>query len=132
MCQKTYRESAEVVTTCPDDNDLVLFVNDDNLAVFRTWAKMKACMGVPQKPLIGVVGDGGANDPVAGQSTFQSDDLIGLGVTNQGRIMILIDATPMFNFGAANSFDFDSLTGTIDLGSNTFVNGSGLYVDRNQ
>lgn len=133
-CVKTYRQSADVVDSCPNDPDLLLFVNDANLAVFRTWEKIKECLSVSGAlpPLIGVTGDGGANDPVEDSSFFQSADLVGLGSTNNGRIMIFIDNIPQTNFGSNPSFIFDNSLGLIDISPNSFPLGSGLYVDRNQ
>ena len=82
------------------------------------------------KPLIGVVGDGGLTDPVAGLTPFQNDSLIGLGATNAGRIQIVVDNNIQSNFGDVSSFTFNNITGTI---SDIFwVAGSSLYIDLNQ
>jgi hypothetical protein len=83
-------------------------------------------------PLIGVVGDGGDDDPVAGESTFQNDKLIGLGATNSDRIQIVYAENIMSNFGDNSSFVFDNALGIIDISPQTFVTGSSLYVNRNQ
>ncbi len=85
-------------------------------------------------PLIGIVGRGTIDDPIAGTTTFQSDKLIGLGSTNNGKIQIVIGVTIQWNFGDNKSFDYDPILGTINLsyGGNTWIEGSGLYVDRNQ
>ncbi len=88
-----------------------------------------------RSPLIGVVGNGGPYDPVAGESTFQNGKLVGLGSTNNGQIQIVIGVTIQWNFGDNKSFEFDSVTGIIDLSyipGNTFIAGSGIYVDCNQ
>lgn len=83
-------------------------------------------------PLIGVVGNGGANDPVANQSIFQSNKLIGLGATNDGNIEIKIANVPYWNFGDNASFVFNNVTGQINLSPNTFITGNGLYINLNQ
>jgi len=82
------------------------------------------------KPLIGIVGDGGATDPTAGLVDFQNNSLIGLGSSNGGRIQISIDDIPYSNFGTNANFNFDDATGTI---SGIFwVTGAGLFIDLNQ
>jgi len=134
-CNKTYRQSANDVTTCPNNSDVVLFVDDDNLAVFRTWETIKECLTAslaPLPPLIGVTGDGGQNDPVEDSTFFQSTDLIGLGSTNSGRIAIVVDNVIEWNFGSNPAFTFDNNTGLIDRSPNTFTLGSGIYIDLNQ
>ena len=135
VCVKTYRESADVVDTCPNDSDLSLFVDDDNLAVFRTWEKIKECLIASlsaKPPLIGVTGDAGADDPVTDSSLFQSPKLVGLGSTNSGRIQIFIDDVSQSNFGVNSSFTFDNNLGLIDISPNVFQEGSSLYIDLNQ
>ncbi len=99
-----------------------------------TIAGVGADQGI-RSPLIGVVGNGGAFDPVAGATTFKNGKLVGLGSANNGKIEIVIGVTIMWNFGDNKSFEFDSVTGTIDLSyieGNTFIAGSGIYVDCNQ
>ncbi len=89
--------------------------------------------GAFRAPLIGVVGRGTIDDPTTGLTDFQSNKLIGLGRTNNNEIQIVIGVTIQWNFGDNKSFDFNSTTGTIYLGNgNTWIYGSGLYVDRNQ
>lgn len=88
--------------------------------------------GVVVPPFVGVVGDGTAKDPVAGTSTFQHNDLIGLGSTNSGKIQMTLGEVIMSNYGNNKSFDFDNTTGTIDISPNTFVLDDSLYINRNQ
>lgn len=83
-------------------------------------------------PLIGTVGGGTANDPAPNQSIFQSNKLIGLGSTNNGKIKIEIDDTIFSNFGINSSFTFNNVTGQINLSPNIFIAGSGLYINLNQ
>lgn len=89
--------------------------------------------GAFRPPLIGVVGRGTADDPIAGLTYFQSPKLIGLGSTNNNEIAIVIDVTILWNFGDNVGFDYNPTTGFIYLRyGNTWTTGSGLYVDRNQ
>lgn len=103
----------------------------------RTIGALMACLtsGVVL-PYIGVVDRGQAKDPVSGTSTFQNDDLIGLGVNNNGDMQIVLAEILRSNFGDNKSFEFDPVTGTINLDYNgsgeQFFPGSSLYVDRNQ
>ena len=83
-------------------------------------------------PLIGIVGGGGSDDPVSDQPIFQSPKLVGLGSANDGKIKIEIDDVILSNFGVNSSFDFDNITGEIDLTPNNFIEGSGLYINLNQ
>lgn len=84
-------------------------------------------------PLIGIVDDGGPNDPVSGLDTFQSDDLKGLGVFSNGKIKIEVDDNTMSSFGQNKSFNYDPSLGLI-----TFTTGfvwqpqSTLWVNLNQ
>ncbi len=71
-CVKAYQDAADVVTSCPADTDLVLFVDKESgLAVFRTWAKIKECLGASgqAEPLSFKVGTT-ENAPIAGQNTW--------------------------------------------------------------
>ncbi len=86
----------------------------------------------PLPPLIGVVGDGGDDDPVPDTSVFQNDKLLGLGSANGDRIQIVISETVMSNFGDNSSFVFNSTAGELDISPNIFVAGSSLYINRNQ
>lgn len=87
-------------------------------------------------PYIGVVDRGNPNDPVSGQSTFQNDSLKGLGASNDDEIQINYAEQIRSSFGVNKSFNYDSLTGTIDLNYNSsgeeFYPGSSLWIDRNQ
>jgi len=44
-CEKDIRDAANTATDCPADTDLVLFVPQSGASVFRTWAKVKECLG---------------------------------------------------------------------------------------
>jgi hypothetical protein len=133
-CVTTYRQSANVVTGCPLDTDLVLFTDDNNLSVFRAWSQIVACISAAQglKPLIGVTGDGGPDDPVTDSSFFESSKLAGIGASNNNRFIIIIDGVILQNFGSNIGFTFDTNTNIIDISPNTFPAGSGLYIDLNQ
>ena len=85
---------------------------------------------VSTKPLIGVVGGVGSTDPVAGNTAFQNDNLIGLGSTNSDRIQIIVDDIIYSNFGTNINFTFDNITGTIT--DFFWVTGAGLYINLNQ
>lgn len=122
QCTRTYRQSAQVVTSCPDDNELVLFVDDNNVAVFRRWSKIKECLGVSSpyayaQLLLNVNGEDG--QPVAGLTTYQNDDLI--------------DATDL-NFIIVNNvvetlnvdFTLNTTTGTITRNNQWFDNDTAI------
>lgn len=83
-------------------------------------------------PLIGTVGNGGADDPSPDQPIFQSNKLIGLGATNNGEIEIKIANTLLWNFGDNSSFTFNNVTGEIDQSPNNFITGNGIYINLNQ
>jgi len=72
-CVEKYQDSAEVVTSCPEDTDLVLFVDKTSgLAVFRTFATIKECLGgsaTQKEPLSFEVGTD-VDAPTAGQNTW--------------------------------------------------------------
>lgn len=70
-----------------------------------------------------VVGE--TNAPVAGQSTWQHDSLIGLG-GDDDRYSFSIDATPMVSYGLSQNFNFNSADGIIDISPNIWIAGSGL------
>lgn len=113
------------------------FSSGGELRVIEKTGKLKVQVGTggggsSLKPLIGVVGDGGEDDPIPGETTFQSDKLIGLGSQNNGRVMIIIDAYVMFNYGSSPSFTLDNIDGILTIDPNVWVEGSGLYIDLNQ
>lgn len=85
-------------------------------------------------PLVGEVGAGGADDPVNGANSFQSNKLIGLASSSGGtKLSILYAETPYNSWGDNKSFDYDNVLGTITwLNGGTFTTGSSLFVDRNQ
>ncbi len=83
--------------------------------------------------LKGTVGGGGADDPVDGSTSFQSNKLMNLGSTTGGKLSIIYADTPMSSWGNNAGFTYDPNTGTISwLNGSTFSNGSALEVDRNQ
>jgi hypothetical protein len=83
------------------------------------------------KPLTGIAGNGTANDPITGQTTYQNNALIGLGGTSE-RLMININGAPMVSFGSASLFSFNNTSGTISDLPNAWVAGDSLYIDLNQ
>jgi hypothetical protein len=78
--------------------------------------------------LTGIAGDGGDEDPIVGESTYQSGLLVGL----PARIMININGAPLLNYGAASQFDFDPTTGEITDLPNPWALEDSLYIDLNQ
>lgn len=138
-CQGEELSLLDVLLGCPSDTEKVLVMgaiggNGAGGYALRYWKDLKKCItGLVKSPLIGVVGNGGVNDPVEDQSTFQSDDLKGLGSTNGGIIQIVVDDVLNSNFGINSSFSFDNTTGIITwTNGNTWGSGSGLYIDLNQ
>lgn len=133
-CTTSYLNSADISFVCPDDETLVLFVDSNNLAQFHRWGDIKNCIGaaVSKKPLIGITGNGGADDPVTDSSFFESDKLQDIGAENNGYFQIEIDGVILQNFGTNIGFTFDSGTNIIDISPNTFPLGSSLYIDLNQ
>lgn len=85
----------------------------------------------PKKPLIGVAGEGGEDDPIVGESTYQNDKLIGLGSQNNDRILAIINNIPQSNFGNPN-FSLDNVSGTINISPNVWLPNDSLYIDLNQ
>jgi hypothetical protein len=87
-------------------------------------------------PYIGVAGRGYSDDPVVGESSVQSDDLMGLGISNPGRNYGLISLTynsfTMQNFGNNPQFTYNPTTGELSFPSLTFAADDSIYVDRNQ
>lgn len=117
-------------TTLPARATLYLAKGDDDY-----WYQISSNTGVVPPntpPLIGVAGNGGADDPVIGSSVFQSARLIGLGTTNNGRINIIINDGTMSNFGSNSQFSFDNTTGLIEFDSYEFFDQDGLYIDLTQ
>lgn len=132
--------SFPILEGCPADTELILVsgaaggVGIGKYAL-RSWGDLKACItGTPVLPLIGVVGGGGADDPTAGLTAFQSNKLIGIGSLDTGtgiyRIQIVVDGTLYANYGTNSNFSFDSATGTIT--GFYWETGAGLYIDLNQ
>jgi hypothetical protein len=132
-----------VLFGCPG-NDEKIFVSNaiggsgSGRYAWRKLSDLKQCIaGSVKLPYIGVVGRGRTNpdfpnDPVTGASILQDDSLKGLGATNDGNIQMVIDSTLYATFGTDASFAYDSDLGIIDISPNVFVEGSGVFVDRNQ
>lgn len=120
-----YIPARSIVNICKASNDLW---------IVSSVPSSGSAAAIP--PLIGVVDGGGADDPVSGQSIFQSNKLIGLGSTNNGQIQIFIDDVPQSNYGQNKSFEFNNVTGEIDLdynnSGNTWITDSSLYINLNQ
>lgn len=137
-CEGQELSGLPVLQGCPSDNEYVMVIGAIGGSgaggyALRKWSAIKACfIGVVKPPLIGVVGGGGANDPVTGSSTFQNASLIGLGGSNNGKIQMVIDDVLYSNFGVNASFTFNNVTGIIDISPNKWVASSGLYIDLNQ
>jgi hypothetical protein len=87
-------------------------------------------------PLIGIVGQGGADDPTTGSSTFQSNKIKNLGAANGNKISINLDGAIYQNYGINTSFTYNATDGEIDLdynsSGNNFQAGSALTIDLNQ
>lgn len=128
--------SLPLLEGCPSDSETFLVmgaIGGVGVGKYarRSWADLKACItGSVTPPLIGVVGGGSADDPVAGLTAFQNNKLIGLGATNSGRIQIVVDDILYTNFGTNINFSFNSTTGTIS--GFFWATGAGLYIDLNQ
>lgn len=124
-------KQVETTSGCPSDNALVLIfgANTDTGLEFKTWAQIKTCLLISSggASLRLVVGESGA--PVAEDSTFQRNELIGLDpVNNPARISIKIDGQWLDSWGGNKSFDYNSSTGEIDLGSNEWNDGSSVEI----
>lgn len=121
-----------VLSTCPDDSELVLFFNvggQTTGTALRTWAQVKSCLGL-NPPIAGTVGNEGL--PQAGESVYQDNRIKNLGATNDGNIQFLLAGTPYSNFGTNEAFDYDATTGTITLLFGTFPEGADFSIQLNQ
>lgn len=89
-----------------------------------------------RQPYIGIAGRGYSDDPVVGQSSVQSDDLIGLGISNPaknyGLITILYNSVTMQNFGNNPNFTYNPTLGTLVFPGLVFAADDSIVVDRNQ
>jgi len=72
-----------------------------------------------------VVGEAGA--PVTGESTFQSDLLIGIAGAD-GRFSFQIDGVSVMSYGLNASFTIDNDTGEIDISPNVWVEDSSIEI----
>lgn len=90
--------------------------------------KLVKLSAIIPKILFGVVGSGGADDPVSGTSTFVSSKLVGLG----SKIVITLAGMNLSNYGSHTAFVFTSGTGTINIAPNVWTTGSYLSVNLNQ
>lgn len=140
-CEGEELSSLPLLLGCPGDDEKILVINaiggqGAGRYALRQWSAVKACIiGDVNKPYIGVVGRGQTSptkDPDTGASILQDDSLIGLGSTNNNDIQMVIDEALMSTFGLNANFTYDPVTGTVDISPNTFVAGSGVFIDRNQ
>lgn len=138
-CEGQELSGLPVLLGCPSDTELLLVVGaiggqGAGGYALRSWANIKKCITSSVSPFIGVVDRGNPNDPVSGTPIFQNDLLIGLGSSNNGNIQMVIDEILMSTFGQNKSFDFDPITGTVDMSysGNNFQPLSGVFIDRNQ
>lgn len=141
-CQSDELSSLPLLLGCPADDEWFLVGNaTGGIGVGgyarRAWADIKRCiLSTVLLPYVGVVDRGQPNDPVSGVSTFTNALLVGLGANHNGEIQIVYGEQLKSNFGENQTFDFDPITGTINLDFNgsgeTFNPQSTLWVDRNQ
>jgi hypothetical protein len=106
-CEVDIRNAAETVNTCPADTDLMLFVSQSGLSVFRTWAKVKDCLGVSYKyTSFNIKVDGQPGSPVEGSTEYQDDRL--KGATDLAFIVVggFVEQGDFY-------FTLDNVTGTI-------------------
>lgn len=87
-------------------------------------------ISAPTPPIKLIVDE--TNAPISNASTWQNDNLIGLGTINNDRITIIIDAQIQQNWGNNISFTFDNTLGQIDISPNTWQTGSSVEVSLNQ
>lgn len=132
-------ETLPMLSGCPDDNEWFIVGNaTGGYGTFgygrRRWGDLKNCIG-GKLPLKAIVGRGGTNDPVSGSSVWQNNLLKGLGLTSNNEIQIFVSDVPLSNYGENITFYYDPIAGTIDINNgtgNTWIGGSGIYVDLNQ
>ncbi len=144
-CQKEITDYP-ILLGCPGDAELFLVRNAiggysptgaGTGWAWRSWAYIKACVGgASLPPYVGVVDRGNPTDPVSNTSIFQSDDLKGLGLTNNYEIQIVYGEQLRSSFGLNKSFNYDHVAGIIDLDYNGSAEqwspGASLWTDRNQ
>ena len=131
-----------VINTCIDNNTYVLITGEPSLKTMNNpngyglvkWGVLKGCIGSGIKPIIGVSGRGQAQDPINGTSTYQNNNLAGIGQTNNGEFQFLIDGAVWQNFGInGNQFTFNQLTNTISFPVGfQWYDGSSIFIDLNQ
>lgn len=121
-------------TTIPARASVYIAKGDDDY-----WYQVNAVTGVVPPntpPLIGVAGNGGADDPVVGSSLFQSTSIIGLGSTNiidgKNAIQISVNKIPENNYEAIPDFTYDPITGLIDRSPNEFSALDTIRIDLTQ
>jgi hypothetical protein len=127
QCKRDYRQSAQVVNSCPDDQELVLFVDDQNVAVFRRWGKIKECLGTSSAfryAQISTSVSGEDGQPVAGLTTYQDDRLIGCTDLN----FIIVNGIVEL---IGQSFTINTTTGTITR-TNQWFSGDLLIIPFNE
>jgi hypothetical protein len=121
-----------VLTSCPDDSELVLFFNvegEPTGTALRTWAQVKTCLG-NTPPISGVVGTAGL--PQAGDNTYTDSRIIGLGATNDGFVSFILAGSTYVNQGSNASFTYNSSIGEIVLLDGVFPAGVDFSISLNQ
>ncbi len=101
---------------------------------YEISANSSSTPGTVKKPLIGVAGRGGSDDPLVGDTIYQNNKLIGVGSIVDGvtQLQIQINDVTMSSYGLNASFTFNNTTGLFDLGSFEFEENASLYIDLNQ
>jgi len=102
-CEKDIRDSADTAVNCPSGTDLIMFVPQSGPVVFRTYDKVKECLGVTYKYAsfnVTANSDGSGGNPVDGSNTYQNNRFIGAtdfthiivnGFTEQGDLYFELD-----------------------------------------
>lgn len=126
-------EQDSVLANCPNDAELIIFFNvvgQPTKTALRTWAQVKACLGI-SKPIAGAVGTAGL--PAANSPTYTDTRLIGLGSTNNGNVQMFVAGIPTYNYGNNIYFELDNVNGIITLLDGSIFNaGDSINIDTNQ
>lgn len=120
------------LNNCPDDSELVLFLNvqgQPNLTAVRTWAQVKSCLGGSTPPISGVVG--GTGLPQAGETTYTDNRIANLGASNDGFVSFTLAGSIYVNQGSNASFTYNSV-GEITLLFGTFPADVDFSISLNQ
>lgn len=105
----------------------VFWIYDPKL---QTWDSLhigSIATSVP-KSIAGVVGGGGADDPISNATTYVNAKLVGLGP----KITIIVNNVQYTNFGANANITFTPGTGTINMAPNKWIVGGSLFINLNQ